>query len=262
MLARRPDASVRLLMFSYIVATLPFFSTLAGGVAALRLRHRLHPIMALAAGVLVATAVVTLLPESLELLGRRAPLTGAFAMVGFLAFTGLEAQLHRHAWEHEHEPGHAYDKAHEHRRQAFGILSAGWLMVHSFLDGLAIGAGFSTSRSLGLLVALAVVAHDFADGLNVVTLSLKTGSRLVAVVLLVLDALAPLAGASLALVTTPPPALLGALLGVFGGAFIALGAGHLLPEAQHLTPSRAPRLVLIAAVGAGAVLLARHVLGD
>jgi len=44
-------------------AILPVFSTLLGGTAAIRLRHRLHPFMAFAAGVLVATAVADLLPE-------------------------------------------------------------------------------------------------------------------------------------------------------------------------------------------------------
>jgi len=44
-------------------AILPVFSTLLGGTAAIRLGHRLHPFMAFAAGVLVATAVADLLPE-------------------------------------------------------------------------------------------------------------------------------------------------------------------------------------------------------
>ena len=78
-------------------AILPFFSTLLGGAAAIRLRHRLHPFMAFAAGVLVATALADLLPEASSLLGSDAnPLMpGAAAVLGFLAFSALEAFVHR-----------------------------------------------------------------------------------------------------------------------------------------------------------------------
>ena len=62
-------------------AILPFFSTLAGGYAALRLRHRIHAIMALAAGVVVATAG-HLLPESQHRDPRRGPALVALAGVG------------------------------------------------------------------------------------------------------------------------------------------------------------------------------------
>src|SRR6185503_750277 len=69
-------------------AFLPFFSTLAGGFAALRLRHRLHALMALAAGVVVATAVADLLPEALELVGNGAAIqVGGAAVLGFIGFS-------------------------------------------------------------------------------------------------------------------------------------------------------------------------------
>jgi zinc transporter ZupT len=85
-------------------AVLPFFSTLLGGAAALVLRHRLHPFMAFAAGVLVATALADLLPEATELIGEgNGPLLpGSAAVLGFLAFSALEAFVHRETWEHEH----------------------------------------------------------------------------------------------------------------------------------------------------------------
>jgi len=53
-----------------IAAILPFFSTLLGGLAALHFHHRLHPFMAFASGVLVATAVADLLPEAQLLVGE------------------------------------------------------------------------------------------------------------------------------------------------------------------------------------------------
>ena len=163
-------------------AILPFFSTLLGGTAAIRLRHRLHPFMAFAAGVLVATALADLLPEATDLIGKDASpiLPGAAAVVGFLLFSGLEAFIHRETWEHEHEriaSTLAPTDVHEHPSEAKGVSPLSVvgpisLIAHSTLDGLAIGLAFRAGGQVGLLVGLAVLAHDFADGMNVVTLAL------------------------------------------------------------------------------------------
>ena len=265
-----------------VAAILPFFSTLAGGFAALRLRHRLHAIMALAAGVVVATAVADLLPEAFELVGEGRQLeVGIAAVIGFIGFSLIEAFLHQasfeHAGSHDHAHDHEHDEDHDHEagRAAalersrtrtgapptlLGILPPASLIVHSTLDGLAIGLAFQAGTEIGLIVLLAVLAHDFADGMNVVTLALDAarGERL-AVGLLVLDALAPPAGAALSTLISIQPGTLGLLLATFGGAFIAIGAGHLLPESQHRDPRRGPALVALAGVGAAIVLAVRSI---
>lgn len=94
--------------------------------------------------------------------------------------------------------------------------------------------------------------------MNVVTLALDAarGAKL-AGALLVLDALAPPFGAALSLLIEIPPAVLGLLLAWFAGVFLAIGAGHLLPEAQHRQPRQGPELVALAAVGAAIVLAVR-----
>jgi ZIP family zinc transporter len=253
-----------------LVAILPFFSTLAGGIAALRLRHRLHAFMALAAGVVVATAVADLLPEAFELVGTESSLAiGIAAVIGFLGFSLVEAFLHQASFEHATDPDHAeHDDAHDHGpaiastprpRGVLAVLPPLSLILHSTLDGLAIGLAFQAGGSIGVIVLVAVLAHDFADGMNVVALALDAarGVRL-AVVLLVLDALAPLAGAALSIVITIPPTVLGLLLASIAGEFIAIGAGHLLPESQHRDPRRGPALVALAAIGAAVVLVVRY----
>lgn len=244
-----------------LFSILPFFSTLLGGWAALRLRHRLHPVMAFAAGVLVATALADLLPESVELLGDQLVLAGSLAVIGYLAFSALEAQVHRTAWEHQHDPVRPDEEPHEHTPARFGLVGAGWLIIHSLMDGLAVGAGFSASQEVGLLVGVAVLAHDFADGMNVVTLALAANRRSVALVLLALDAIAPPIGALIGTLAAPPGNILGGLLALFAGVFLALGAGHLLPEAQHRRPERGPALVGLAAVGGLLVLGVRQAIG-
>lgn len=257
------------------IGLLPFGSTLAGGLAALRLRHALHPFMALAAGILVATALGDLLPEAIALLGTdRLVVAGGLAVVGFLLFASVEAFLHRESWEHERAEAEAAARAEGDAtgreagpdaraavadarvagRSHLGLVAPAGLIVHSTLDGFAIGLGFARAPSIGLVVLLAVLAHDFADGMNVVTLAFVGGRRdRGAIVLLVLDALAPIVGIGLSSLLVPSDLVLGSLLAVFAGVFIAIGAGHLLPEAQHERPGQAPSLLVL--VGAGAVLV-------
>ena len=72
-----------------------------------------------------------------------------------------------------------------------------------------------------------------------------------------LDALAPPIGAGLSLLIAIPPAVLGLLLAWFAGVFLAIGAGHLRPEAQHREPRQGPTLFALSAVGAVIVLAVR-----
>jgi zinc transporter ZupT len=262
-------------------AILPFFSTLAGGYAALRLRHRLHALMALAAGVVVATAVADLLPEAFELAGPGGALQiGIAAVVGFIGFSFLEAFLHQTSFEHGGAPGHDHaggrphdhDEDHDHaaeieaarnaqrpaRPGIIGLLPPASLVVHSTMDGLAIGLGFQAGESVGLIVLFAVLAHDFADGMNIVTLALDAArGRRTAVAFLLLDAIAAPAGAALSTVLTIENATLGVLLAMFAGIFLAIGAGHLLPESQHRDPHNGPAFVALAGIGAAIVLVVR-----
>lgn len=245
---------------------LPFFSTFLGGWAVFRLHSRLHAIMAFAAGVLVATALVDLIPEAISLIGGADPAvaTGTAAIVGFLIYAGVEAFIHQSSYEHVHELDVEHDEPHEHVAPVGGLTATlGWLgpaglIVHSTLDGAAIGLAFAAGTNVGLLVLLAVLVHDFADGLNVVTLAFAGGrGRRSAVLLLALDALAPIVGIALSQVITLVPAQLGILLGVFGGAFLAIGASHLLPEAEHRQTASVSPLVGLVIAGALLVVVVR-----
>jgi zinc transporter ZupT len=248
-----------------IAAVLPFFSTLLGGIAAIRLRHRLHPFMALASGVLVATALADLLPEANELAGADQVIPVAIAaLAGYLVLTLIEAFIHQTSFEHE-DPHQAEGPVGEvpgaptaAPATALGLLPPTSLILHSTLDGVAIGVGFQAGASIGLIVLLAVLAHDFADGMNVITLAFDAARGVkLAVSLLILDAIAPVVGAGLSLFVSIPPTALGLLLAWFAGVFIAIGAGHLLPEAQHHRPSDGPILVGLSALGAVIVLAIR-----
>src|SRR5436189_840318 len=173
-----------------IYALAAFAMTLAGGAFALRYQRYLFFIMAFSSGMLIGVAFLDLLPEVAEVAFHESvPIRALMATViaGFVAIFLLEKLTIIHSEKRHDAPGH-----HHH----VGLVGAIGLSFHSFLDGLAIGVGFKAGTSVGVIVLLAVVAHDFADGLNTVTFMLATkNSRWRTFLLLGVDALAPVAGA-------------------------------------------------------------------
>jgi ZIP family zinc transporter len=216
-------------------ALLAFVMTLAGGAFAWRYQRYLHAIMAFSAGLLIGVAFLDLIPEVFEA-AAVASLDIRLLMLtligGFVAIFLLEKLTVIHSEKTHDAPGH---------RHHVGLVGAIGLSFHSFLDGLAIGVGFQAGREIGFLVLLAVLAHDFADGLNTVTFMLATrNSRWRTITLLVVDALAPVAGAALANVLRIDPKLLAFQLAFFAGFLLYLGASDLLPHGHER-----PRFALI-----------------
>jgi ZIP family zinc transporter len=209
-------------------AGLTVLSTLGGGLLALRLRRELQTLIALTGGIVVAVALFDVLPEAMEAVGdpdEVAALVGA----GFLAFFLAERALVLH---HRDDPEQA--RAHS----QVGVIGAAGLSLHSFIDGLGIGLAFGLDTGTGLLVFLAVVSHDFADGLNTVGFIFRQGGdRRRALTWLAVDALAPLVGAIVGASLAVSESTLGQLLALYVGFFLFMGATDLLPHA-HEHPSR------------------------
>ena len=210
------------------LAGLTVVSTLAGGLLALRLRDRIGTIIAFSGGIVVAVALFDVLPEAIDAVddGQR---VGGFAGLGFLVFF----LAHRLLVLHHRDPD---EQAKGHAQ--VGALGAAGLSVHSFVDGLGIGLAFNLSTATGLLVFVAVVSHDFADGLNTVSFVLRQGGTIErARQWLAVDAIAPLLGAIVGtFVLDVSERQLGTLLALYAGFFLYMGASDLLPEA-HEHPS-------------------------
>jgi zinc transporter ZupT len=210
------------------LAGVTVLSTLAGGLLALRLNRELATLIALSGGVVVAVAIFHVLPEAMDTGGAPHDVAALIGF-GFLAFFLAERALVLH---HRDEPEQA--RAHA----QVGALGAGALSAHSFVDGLGIGLAFSLDTSTGVLVFLAVISHDFADGLNTVSFVLRqSNDRARAVRWLAVDAAAPLAGALVGASLSISEQRLGQLLAVYVGFFLFMGATDLLPFA-HEHPSR------------------------
>jgi zinc and cadmium transporter len=161
------------------------FATLAAGIGSVWLAAGLmrlgwggrglgeQHLLSLAAGALLATAFMHLLPEALE---SRAGAKALFAtlLVGLVFFFLLDkAELWHHGHEHHHGPvaddghPHGHDHAHHHGH-AHGepaLRSGGWAVltgdsVHCFGDGVLIASAFMADARLGAVAALAVLAHE------------------------------------------------------------------------------------------------------
>jgi ZIP family zinc transporter len=220
-------------------------STAVGGVLALRLEHALETVIALTGGIVVAVALFDVLPESIRAVDNPRLVTGLVG-AGFIGFFLVERVLVLH---HRDDPEHALAHA------PVGALGAAGLSIHSFLDGLGIGLAFHLSTATGLLVFLAVICHDFADGMNTVSFVLRQGAgRAKAIRWLAVDAAAPFAGAIVGTTISISERGLGYVLALYAGFFLFMGATDLLPEA-HAHPSRL-RVALTAGGFAGTFLIA------
>ncbi len=223
-------------MIAFLCAALTFFSTLLGGYLALRFRDKLHLVLAFASGAVVATALFEILPEIIQQSQMtNLPITNllVFSAFGFLLFHTLEKVL---AFQKIKDQGH---------------FAASGFSIHSFFDGLGIGLGFLTSFQLGLVMALAVLAHDFSDGLNTATVILKNrGTQKQAIFWLLLDAIAPILGVLTVFFLEPRTYnLIPYVLSFYFGFFLYLGASDLLPEAHHRHSSYFTLLATFAGFG-------------
>src|SRR5688572_14477173 len=232
-------------------ALLAFGMTLAGGAFAFRYQRYLNAIMAFSAGLLIGVVFLDLIPEIVESAHLNAMPTRTLMLTliaGFMAIFLLEKLTIIHSEKAHDTPGHDHH---------VGLVGAIGLSFHSFLDGLAIGVGFQAGNEVGFVVLMAVLAHDFADGLNTVTFMLAGNqSRWRTAALLVVDALAPVAGALVANVIEIEPRMLAFQLSFFAGFLLYLGASDLLPHV-HERPKAA---LILSTVGglitAGAVVYA------
>jgi zinc transporter ZupT len=229
---------------------LTVLSTVLGGLVAFRFQRELHTLIAFTGGIVVAVALFDVLPEAFEAVGDAHRVTLVVG-AGFLLFFLAERALVLH---HRDEP----EQARAHAR--VGALGAAGLSLHSFIDGLGIGLAFHLDTATGLLVFLAVISHDFADGMNTVSFILRqSGDHRSARRWLSIDALAPLAGAAVGAAIDIGERGLGYVLAAYAGFFLFMGATDLLPEA-HSHPSwrRVVLTVCGFAATAGIAVLASH----
>ena len=154
-------------------------AALSFGVLAKYTQHMLS----LAAGALLATAFMHLLPEAFESQASAHDMFAAL-LAGLVFFFLLDkAEL----WHHGHEHGAAHDHSHNHSHEGQSK-SGGWAVlagdsVHCFGDGILIASAFMADMRLGIVASLAVLAHEVPHHMgDLVVLRQSTGNQRAAIV--------------------------------------------------------------------------------
>ena len=220
-----------------VLAAATALATATGGLLALKAKDRLHLVLGLAAGLLLGLVAFDLLPEVFEmssatLLG--APAVSVALVSGFLLLHLFEKFFGTH------EPAESeYGDDHEHRANIAGGLGAFAMAGHVFLDGLALGVAFTIDEKLGIAVFVALLVHAFSDGLNTVSLLIKSGKwTRKGIWLIGVDTLARVGGAAVGSSLALNENFTALYLAAFSGILIYLATSHILPEAHARHESR------------------------
>jgi zinc and cadmium transporter len=222
-------------------------------------------LVSLSAGVLLGTALLHLLPEAFESHTSPQALFGTL-LGGLLFFWLLEkVELYRHVHHHEgdgHDHHHHFD-AQQAGRGGLSVLVGD--SIHNFCDGIIIAAAFLADTGLGVVTALAIVAHEIPQEAGDYIVLLNAGfSRRKALLYNALSGLAAVAGGVLGYFLVGPwDAVLPFLLVAASSSFIYVAVADLLPQLQQRLSWR-QTLAQVAWLGAGLglVLLARGMLAS
>lgn len=207
-------------------------------------RRYLRYFVALGAGFMLATSLVEMVPESIELRGKEATL---LILLGYLIVHFFEHTVTPHF--HFGEETHHDEFVHWHK--GYSVLLG--LVIHSFFDGIAIASGFLVTSWLGWLVFFAIFLHKIPEGFTMSSVMLASGrSRGTA-----WGASIVLGGSTLAGVLTM--ALfrhhVGAGLPLSAGVTIYVAASDLVPEVNK---EPAMKMALLVFVGAALFFLLDH----
>jgi zinc and cadmium transporter len=194
-----------------------------------------HHLVSLSAGVLLATALLDVLPEAFQ--SKASPQSLFLTLLlGLLFFFLLEkAELYRHSHHHEgdeHHHRHGFD------RQQAG--RGGWSVIlgdsiHNFCDGIIIAAAFLADTRLGIVTSLAIIAHEIPQEVGDYIVLLNAGfSRGRALFFNALSGLAAVLGGVIGyFIVGPWEALFPYLLVVASSSFIYVAVADLIPQLQH-----------------------------
>lgn len=241
--------------------------SLAGGFAPRTLAGRLsektlHDITGVASGLLLASALLVVIPEGFHLAAQAAEpgdaftddpvVLGAAVLAGFalmLLLEGFGVGHDVHEEHHDHEVGHGHGHVHHPRSPL--VLAAG-LSVHATADGVAIGsAAVAGDSAFSALVALAVLLHRVpaAFSLGLFTLHETSDRRRATLGLMAFAAATPVAILlSYLLLDGASDRLIALVLMFSAGTFVYVSTVDTLPAIHN--PDTGRRSVAVVLLGA------------
>jgi ZIP family zinc transporter/zinc and cadmium transporter len=206
------------ILYALLAAAANIAGALAVAWPAKRSLRVLDALIAVAAGFMVSVALLELVPEALS----RGSSSSAIVMLGgylLVHFTQHTLTQHFHFGEETH-----------HVTAAVSLSALAGLLLHTFVDGVAIASGFAVSNTLGLLVFMAIVLHKLPEGVAIASLFLAAGwKRRIAIAASAALGAATVAGVVLTRVAGP---LARHGLALAAGVTLYVGASNLVPEFQ------------------------------
>lgn len=226
-------------------------------------------LLSLAAGALLATAFMHLLPEAVNSSAGAQELFAVLLACLIFFFLLDKAELYHHGHEHHHGASHDHNDAHHaHGHHEHGHQSAsenkrpgGWAVlvgdsVHCFGDGILIASAFLADFRLGVIASLAVLAHEVPHHMGdlVVLRQTETSSRPALLKLCTAGAVTVLGGVLGYFLVAQLQDLLPYMLVIASGSFVYVALADLIPQLQtRLSLRETVAQVVWLAVGIGLV---------
>ena len=230
------------LWYGLAAASANVLGALAVTSRATRSLKALDAMLSFSAGFLISVSLIDLFPQSIQLAGAAAPVTalGAYVMVHLTQHT---IGRHFHFGEETHSVS-----------ELVSVSALVGLLMHTFVDGVAVASGLAVSRGLGALVFIAVLLHKFPEGLAISSLFLAAGAGRKRALL----AAGALGGSTIVgvLMTDHLEFLRRYGLAVSAGVTLYVGASNLVPEFQDREGVRIP---LSFVAGCGLYFVARSI---
>ncbi len=244
-------------VIEWIVAT----STLGGlaslllaGTFALSMRASWLPMLiSYAVGALLGAAFLEILPEAFRLTQNPATLT-ATILFGILLFFILEKLV---LWRHCHAEDCEAHESHDHGRSGLMIMVGN--TFHNFVDGILIAAAFMSDLHLGLVTAIAIIAHEIPQEVGDFMILLHSGyTKRQAILFNLASSGATLVGGILAYVMLQSmKGVIPSLLALAASSMIYVSVADLIPGLHKRTEIRATiQQVALIALGIGSILVA------
>jgi len=219
--------------------------------------HYINALVSYAIGALLGAAFLDILPEAMAQTSS-IPVVSGTLLAGILLFFVLEKLVlwrhchHDHCEAHEpHESG-----AHDHGRSGAMIIIGD--TFHNFVDGIIIAAAFITHTELGIVTALAIIAHEIPQEVGDFVILLHSGySKLRAFQLNLISSFATVVGGLLGyFVLQPLQSWVPSLLALAAASMIYVAVADLIPGLHKRTQLRDTlQQVALIALGIGTVAL-------
>jgi len=186
----------------------------------------LDALLSFAGGFLISVSIVDLFPDSITVAGPVAPL---FVLASYLLVHFTQHTIGRHF--HFGEETHSVS-------ELVSVSALVGLLMHTFVDGVAVASSLHVSQGLGALVFVAVLLHKLPEGLAISSLFLAAGARRRTAIL----AAAALGASTIVgvLLTDASSFLRMYGLAISAGVTLYVGASNLVPELQDRPGARIP----------------------